>query len=484
MNPRHRVFALGTLAALALVAPGCSRRGLSEADALQEPPPLEVDVTAVGRQPITESLQLNGSLIPFRFANLTAEVDGVIQNIPDGDTVHYRAEGRSAEQGVTLDIGHRVKKGDVLVELDPTDHQLALTAAKAKLALAENERDKLKIWRRPEERRQLELQLKEAEAQCKKCGDDLDRVTALREKNTVSQEEYDRVSLAADVAKVLRDRAKAAVDMAENGPMKEELAMADAQVALAKAEVKMREQNVAKCTIRAPYDAIVAERYVGVGDRVTALPRVEIMQIVDADILFAQVSVPERYQGRIQVGDTARVRVPGVTDRPREGVPAAKDFLDAVVGLVNGKIDPETRTFRVRVGVDNRSGLLKSGTFAQVEFNVKSAPEALVVPASAVTYAEGKPAVFVLQGDRVRRCPVVLGITSREGADATADRLEVLKGLAPGDRVVVGSATPMLADGMAVRPKGAGTAAQASAAGPPSQGAPRSVAAVAPEARP
>jgi multidrug efflux pump subunit AcrA (membrane-fusion protein) len=128
--------------------------------------------------------------------------------------------------------------------------------------------------------------------------------------------------------------------------------------------------------------------------------------------------------------------------------------LPAVVGLVNDKIDPETRTFRVRVGIDNSAGILKPGTFAEVALTVDSAPNAVVVPVAAVTYAGGEPAVFVLEGDRVRRRPVSLGIVSRDRKDPSRDRYEVLAGLSPGERVVVGGATAILADGMAVRLKG------------------------------
>ena len=463
-----------TLVVLGVALWGCSRNGAEDAASWEAPPPLEVEVVPVAEAPITETLRLNGSLIPLRFANIVSEVDGVIKDIPDAEEkIQYKVGDRTVTRGVTLDIGHHVKKRQILVEIDPTDCQLALEAAQAKLALARGELAKLNVWRREEERRQLKAQYDEAVALLERCEKDRERGKTLIAKNAISKEEYDRVMTACSVAVAVQERAKAAWDVAQAGPTKEEIVIAEANVALAQAEVNLRQEKLNKCTIRAPYDAVIAERYVGVGDRVTALPRVEIMQIIDPSLLFAEVAVPERYQGRIHIGAPARLRARGVTDLAQKESAAGnvetpkaavKDFVPAVVGLVNDKIDPQTRTFRVRVGFENDRGLFKAGTFAQVELTIDSAPRAVVVPARAVTFADGQPVVFLLSGERVKRRPVRLGIVSRDQQNPEADKYEVLAGLVPGDRVVVGSATAMLADGMAVRPRDAAPAGKQLAA--------------------
>jgi RND family efflux transporter MFP subunit len=170
------------------------------------------------------------------------------------------------------------------------------------------------------------------------------------------------------------------------------------------------------------------------------------MQIIDPTYLLAQVAVPEKYQRLVEVNDLAAVQVPGIS-QPVPGL----------VALVNEKIDPETRTFRVRVGVENlRRGLesgssawvFKSGSYARVTLSLESAADALVVPSEAVTFEEGKPAVFVFQGDHVQKRPVRLGIFDRR-------RYEVVDGLSEGEQVVAGK-TALLADGMPVRLKAAG----------------------------
>ncbi len=429
---------------------GCSKDVATETAGWQERPPLEVDVAAVQQAPIRETLEFSGSLIPLRFANIAAEVDGVIVEIPAAEEeIEYELNGQTVSRPITLDIGHRVREGQVLVRIDETDYRLALEAARAKLALAENEQAKLRVWRREEEKRQLQAQYEEAEAIWQRSEKDKLRVQTLFEKQTVSREELDRVLTAGAVARAVMERAKAAWEVAKTGPTKEELAIAAANVQLAQAEVNIRAEKLARCTIRAPYDGVIVDRYVSKGDRVTAGANAQIMQIVDPSILFAQVAVPARYQGRIRVGDLARLRVQGVTDLAAGG--GQQDFAPAVVGLINDKIDPATRTFRVRVGIENPAGLFKPGTFAEVELTIRSVPQAVVVPHNAITFADGQPAVFVLDGQCVRRRPVQLGIVSRDRKDRRRDLCEIREGLSVGQQVVVGDATAILADEMLVR---------------------------------
>jgi multidrug efflux pump subunit AcrA (membrane-fusion protein) len=65
------------------------------------------------------------------------------------------------------------------------------------------------------------------------------------------------------------------------------------------------------------------------------------------------------------------------------------------VELINGRVDPETRTFRARVGIDNRAGRLKAGGLARVVLEIASDTQAVVVPRRAVSFSNGQPSVFL-----------------------------------------------------------------------------------------
>ncbi|HUT95806.1 MAG TPA: efflux RND transporter periplasmic adaptor subunit [Thermoguttaceae bacterium] len=420
---------------------GCSDREADEGVSLDALPVLEIDaVVPVRRSQITESLELVGTLYPWRFAAIVPEVDGVIARLPTHEKeIGAELDGRKFSMPIFLDIGHEVKEGSILTEIDKRPFQLELDAAEAKLDVATKQLDNLLAWKRREEVEQLEAQAEEADALLKRAKLDLERTRELRETQVVSKSEFDAALAAHDTAVAAKKRADAALRLANAGPTPEEIKVAEAQVALAKAEVAMRQDDLDKCTIYCPYDAVIVDRLAGVGDRVTI--QAPIMQIIDPTYLLAQIPVPEKYQRSIKVNDLARVQAPGIS-QPVPGL----------VALVNEKIDPETRTFRVRVGVENpkpaspsdsSERIFKAGSYVRVTLSLKSSPDALVVPSGAMTFDGGQPAVFVFRGDHVQKRPVTLGISSRT-------HYEVTDGLTEGEQVVEGG-TSLLADGLPVR---------------------------------
>jgi membrane fusion protein (multidrug efflux system) len=143
------------------------------------------------------------------------------------------------------------------------------------------------------------------------------------------------------------------------------------------------------------------------------------------------VGIPERYLNRVDSGDEVRVFIEGASQPVR-----------GLVLLVNGKVEAETRSYRTRIGIDNREGLFKAGQFARVEFVVASAKDSLTVPNEALVYAGGQPQVFVVDGGRAKLNPISPGISSGEFT-------EVLNGLTPGVQVIVDDPS-ILADEMPV----------------------------------
>ncbi len=152
------------------------------------------------------------------------------------------------------------------------------------------------------------------------------------------------------------------------------------------------------------------------------------------------MNVPERYQELIKPHDMATVSVEGAGAGNREA-----QNVQAMVVLVNAQIDPETRTFRVRVGIDNSRNLFKAGTFAKVTIPIRTKRDAVVVPAEAITFTKGEPAAFVVADGVVEKRPVVLGIASRT-------HYQIVSGLSESDQVVKGDLS-LLATGLHVRPR-------------------------------
>lgn len=151
----------------------------------------------------------------------------------------------------------------------------------------------------------------------------------------------------------------------------------------------------------------------------------ELFHVVDLDRLWLEVQVPEADLGRIGKPDAAWFDVEGF-DRTFEVAP---DRGGRVVGF-GGVIDPQTRTAPLVFELPNADRDLRVGMYARVHVLTGPPEPSLAIPASAVVDDGSEQVVFVeVSGERFERRPVQLGIRDR-------GRVQVLSGVAPGERVV------------------------------------------------
>lgn len=151
----------------------------------------------------------------------------------------------------------------------------------------------------------------------------------------------------------------------------------------------------------------------------------ELFHVVDLARLWLEVQVPEAEVGRLGKPSGAWFEVEGF-DRPFEIAPERGGRL---VGL-GGVVDPQSRTVPLILEVPNPRGELRVGMFARVHLLTGDPVQATAIPASAVVDDGTEQVVFVeASGERFERRPVQLGIRDR-------DRVQVLAGVAPGERVV------------------------------------------------
>lgn len=162
-------------------------------------------------------------------------------------------------------------------------------------------------------------------------------------------------------------------------------------------------------------------------------PGFSVAQIAPTGELVADIDIVGKDVARIREGLSVRVLHHAFDGRQFEGR----------VKCLAPSINELTRAMRAEVSVDNSSGLLRPGMFVEAEVLIERRENVAVVPRDAVADRAGKRVVFVLQGQRVVRREVELGL----GDDRT---VEVRSGVEQGDRVVV-RGLETLADGSRVR---------------------------------
>jgi len=229
-----------------------------------------------------------------------------------------------------------------------------------------------------------------------------------------------KTTLALERANVLRQKnitAKATVDDLT------------ADMATAEAEVARAERKLADRTIRAPFAGALGLNRVDPGARVTDSTVITTLDdLSNVDIEFA---VSERLFGTTKIGQRVEASAAAFPGRVFIGT----------VSEIDSRVDPVSRSFKVRARVPNPDRELPAGMFMHLRM-ILASDEALVVPEEAVVAESGSAFVFVLQDDKVKRRKVVVG--RREFGIA-----EIVDGLEP-EAVVITRGTGKLRDGMTV----------------------------------
>jgi len=287
-------------------------------------------------------------------------------------------------EAVLVDIGDRVKTGEVVVRLDRTNFELTVKQAQAAFSATEAAIP------------QAEAQFEQAEKEYRRASELLTEKVIPQSRFEAAEAAYKTAREAVSSAKAQRDRAKAALESAM--------------------------EHLRDADIRSPIAGIVVERNVEIGQAVGPGP--EILRIVDQTSLKADVDLPETDIDRVVTGIPAVVTVDSFPEQEFRGS----------VTVLNPMVDRKTRTFRVRVEAPNPTGKLVDGMFARVVLSIEKRT-ALSIPRDALQRLPGSGTfyVFVVEENKALKRTIKVGTVGDQYA-------EVLDGLAEGEKVVTSGA--------------------------------------------
>ncbi len=327
----------------------------------------------------------------------------------------FKVAGRI--ERINVDLGSRVGPGQTIANLAPVDFQLRVQQAEAGLQQA---------------RARLGLDPKGTSDQV-----DPDKTAVVRQARAVLDEarlSHSRVQTFVErgiSSRAELDSADAALKVADGRyeDSIEEVRNRQALLTQRKTELDQARQEMIDSILLAPFAGIIRERTVSPGQYVNA--GAPIATLVRMHPLRLQADVPERDASHVKVGQQVKVRVEG--------------DLTAYAGRivrVSPAIDEQSRSLRIEAQVANEAAAIRPGSFATGEIIVSSGAPAIVVPGSAIVRFAGVEKVLTVTDGKVVERRVEVG--RREGTS-----VEVLKGLASGERVIVEPGN--LVDGEAVR---------------------------------
>ena len=243
-----------------------------------------------------------------------------------------------------------------------------------------------------------------------------------------------RRSLEAAEAQLKRRRELFAAKLASE----EELQQAEEKLENSRYEYERSLLNAAKATLATPIDGTILR----LARDANGMPLAD-GQLVAAGFAVAEIAPLDELIADIDLIGPELARVsPGLEARIRHYAFADADFNGEIIRL-SPTMDPVKHTFRAEVSVANNAGLLRPGMFVEVTVVVEQRVDVNVVPRQAVASRGGKSVVFLLDGQRVARRDVNLGL----GDDK---QVQIVDGLALGDRIVL-RGLETLTDGTRVR---------------------------------
>ena len=170
--------------------------------------------------------------------------------------------------------------------------------------------------------------------------------------------------------------------------------------------------------IHSPIDGVVNRFHVDPGEFVGR--GAPVAELVNVDRIKVEINVPELDVKYLKVGDPVRIGIDALPGREVAGV----------IDFVSLKADPVTKTFRVKILVDNADGAIRPGMIARVALLRRLVPDALVAPLFALVDKGGERYLFVENSGVARIRRVDTGIIN-------GDQVQITKGLQPGDRLIV-----------------------------------------------
>jgi len=330
--------------------------------------------TAAAQKPIAGPVAIATAPVEEREVPVTIRATGTF--VPD-ESSDVTAQVAGTVKETLVQVGDVVKAGAVIVKLDDRDARIRLS--------------------------QVQAALQQAEAEAARARLEVQRNADLAKSGDVSRASFDRLT--------------------------SQVAITEASVAQARAQIAAADKAVEDTIVRAPFSGHVSARPVSVGEFVST--SVKLVTLVRIQPIKLNLQVPESDATRLRVGMPVLATVPA----------HAQAVFKGTVGALNVAIDPNSRSMTVEARFPNGDGKLTPGMFSSAEIRLPATETSLFVPASAVTrLANGAASIAYVIENGLAHVKVV------QAEDEVDGHRRIRSGLTVG-QLVATSAVDKLFDG-------------------------------------
>lgn len=403
--PANRATIFGL--AVVLSAAGCSRPSPTPAASAPASGPA-VSVVKPEKRPVTRAVEQPGSVQAFEETVLYPKIPGYVRALSADP-----AKATRQLHDRLIDIGSRVKAGQVLVELAVPELDEEFKQKEALVRQAEAEVSQAKKATAASDAAvvaarayvtETKAGLTRTQALYDRWKSESDRVARMvaggvidsqTKDETLNQFKAAEATRAEAAAKVASSEAAVAKADADRGKSAADVVAAEARLDVAKADVRRVGALVAYTRVKAPYDGVITRRTVNTGDYVMADGKHGLFAVAKLDPVRVVVSVPESDAGLVEDGQAVRVTLPASAGSP-------------VVGKVvrtSWALEPGSRTLRTEVDLPNPDGRLRPGMYVSAKLTAEL-PAEWSVPAAAIGKANDEPVMYLAEGGKAVRVVV------------------------------------------------------------------------------
>lgn len=372
------VFGGALLVALpCLVITGCQQKQ-------PEPAPASALIAPVTRGDLASTLTVAGEFQPYQEVELHAKVSGYIRRI-------------------NVDIGDRVKSGQVIATLEVPELNAQVAGSQAEVKHSQSEIA----------RAQSEVTLAEANYTAIHAAYTRLAEAAKRRPGLVAEQELDDSRAKDADAQAKINVAKAALDATQE------------QLGVSKADNQRVQSLEDYSVVTAPFTGVITMRYADVGSLIQAgttsnTQSMPVVKVAQSDLLRLRMPVPEEDVPFIKIGGDVQITLQNT----------GKIIPGKIIRFTR-ELAESTRTMLAEVDVPNPDLTLSSGMTAETTIVLQAQKNVLTVPAGAVLKADGQAYVLIVgANNKVQKVPVTLGIQG-------SDRVEITQGLAEHQSVIV-----------------------------------------------
>ena len=338
-----------------LLLSGCGNKEVEQNNTQQQIP---VEVVRVEKRDIVYSTKISGTVSAEQDVSVTSKIPGKVETIQ-------------------VDVGARVKKGDVLLQLEQDEISASLKQAQAALAMAKAGEST-------------------TQSQFENAKVNYERMQKLYAEGAASKQQLEQAKLQYDTA----------------NPQS-----VAAQVKQAEAALESAKFHLDNTVITSPIAGVVTAINTEIGEMVAQT--MPVARLVNMDSVYIEATVTENQVNYLEKGQEVQVIIEAVSADP----------LTGKITSLSPAADLQTKTYPVEVELENASHIIKPGMFAEVSLPLAEKKEVVAVAMSAIVEREGIKGVFVIEDNKAVFKEIEQGLDDGEYIEVT--------GIAAGEELVV-----------------------------------------------